>query len=240
MPLTLNANEARKADNFSSVIRETGKYICTITRAERLTSRKGTEGVGFSVKTDEGATANYLDVWTVNAAGKALMGNGIVNAILCCTRTKEAAEGEIHFERWDGDERRMVQTSAEGYPSLMGKKIGLVLQRELSTREDTGEDQDRVIIAAVFEAGTGFMASEILAQATKPEKLEKIAATILANPIKDRRKKHDLPAPTPRASTAHQESHPFDDDIPFTFVFTGLFSGLIAAACFLGDFVSYA
>jgi hypothetical protein len=210
MPLTLNANEARKADSFSSVIRDTGKYICTITRAERLVSRKGTEGVGFSVKTDDGATANYLDVWTVNAAGKALMGNGIVNAILCCTRTKEAAEGEIHFERWDGDERRMVKTAAEGYPALMGKKIGLVLQRELSTREDTGEEQDRVTIAAVFEAATGFMASEILAQATKPEKLEKIAATILANPIKDRRKKANGGM---QASAVAPHAAPLDDSL---------------------------
>lgn len=188
MPLVLNTAEARKADNFSSVIRDTGKYICTITRAQKLLSKKGTEGVGFSVKSDDGATANYLDVWTVSAAGKGLMGNGIVNAILCCAKIKEAAEGPIEFDVWDNDERRMVKTTAEGYPSLMGKKIGLVLQRELSTREDTGDEQDRVVIAAVFEPATGFMASEILAQATKPEKLEKIYTTIMANPIRDRRK----------------------------------------------------
>lgn len=215
MPLVLNTAEARKADNFSSVIRDTGKYICTITRAQKLLSKKGTEGVGFSVKSDDGATANYLDVWTVSAAGKGLMGNGIVNAILCCAKIKEAAEGPIEFDVWDNDERRMVKTTAEGYPVLMGKKIGLVLQRELSTREDTGDDQDRVVIAAVFEPGTGFMASEILSQATKPEKLDKIYATIMANPIRDRRKKADGPAPSRQAQPAASREAPFDDDIPF-------------------------
>ncbi|HYC01594.1 MAG TPA: hypothetical protein VEC57_20855 [Candidatus Limnocylindrales bacterium] len=214
MPLTLNANEARKADNFSSVIRDTGKYICTITRAQKLLSKRGTEGVGFSVKTEDGATANYLDVYTVNAAGKALMGNSIVNAILCCAKVREAVEGPIEFDVWDNNERRMVKASAEGYPALMGKKIGLVLQRELSTRDDNGEDQDRMTIAAVFEANTGFMASEILAQATKPEKLDKIVATILANPIKDRRKKLD--GPNSLAVAPH--AAPLDDSldsIPF-------------------------
>lgn len=217
MPLTMNSAEARKADNFSSVIRDTGKYICTITRAQKLLSRKGTEGVGFSVKSEDGATANYLDVWTVNATGKGLMGNGIVNAVMCCAKLREAVEGPIEFDAWDNDERRMVRTTAEGYPALMGKKIGLILQRELSTREDTGEEQDRITIAAVFEAGTGFMASEILAQATKPEKLEKILATIMSNPIKDRRKKTDSGAPALARQSApvKADTAPFDDDIPF-------------------------
>lgn len=212
--LKLNADAARKADNFSSVIRDTGKYLCTITRAQKLLSKQNTQGVGFSVRTDDGATATFLDVWTVNAAGKGLMGNGIVSAIMCCTKTKEAAEGAIEFEAWDYDLSRMAKTSGTGYPVLMGKKVGFVLQRELSIYD--GKEQDRVVIAAVFEAATGFMASEILGGATKAEKLEKIVATIMSNPIRDRRKKKEGGRPvSTAASPKTAESQDFDDDIPF-------------------------
>lgn len=216
MSLKLNTDEARKADNFSSVIRDTGKYICNITRAQKLLSKNGTEGVGFSIRTDDGASATFLDVWTVNAAGKSLMGNGIVNAVLCCTRTKEAAEGPIEFDAWDNDLGRMARTTATGYPALMGKKVGLVLQRELSTYD--GREQDRVVIAAVFEASTGFMASEILSGATKAEKLERIWSSISMSPVRDRREKTARLKPEPARASAESKSSTaddFDDDLPF-------------------------
>jgi hypothetical protein len=54
-----------------------------------------------------------------------------------------------------------------------------------------------------------------LAQATKPEKLDKIYATIMANPIRDRRKKADGPTPVRQASHAPAHDTPFDDSIPF-------------------------
>lgn len=213
MSLKLNADEARKADNFSSVIRETGKYLCTITRAQKLLSKAGTQGVGFSVRTDDGATATFLDVWTVNAAGKGLMGNGIVNAILCCTKTKEAPEGTIEFEAWDRDLGRIVKTSGQGYPVLMGKKVGLVLQREISTYD--GKEQDKVVIAAVFEAATGFMSSEILGGATKAEKLERIWTTISANPIRDRREKGGAPKSNMPSTSDVGFDQIDDSSIPF-------------------------
>src|SRR5690606_17051600 len=164
MGLTLNARDARKADNFSSVIRESGKYVGVITRAEKLLSRNNVEGVGFSFKTDDGASASFLDVYTVKPNGEKLRGYNVVQAILCCARLKTVSDGQITFERWDSDERKMVQATAPGYPELMGKRIGLVLQREIGTNDNTGNDTDRLNIFAVFEASTGLMASEILDQ----------------------------------------------------------------------------
>jgi hypothetical protein len=216
MSLSLNSNDARKADNFASVIRETGKYVGTITRAEKLLSKNKVEGVGFSFKTDDNASANYLDLYTVKPDGDRLRGYSIVQAILCCTRTKNAEDGRITFEKWDSDERRMVAATADGYPALMGKRIGLVLQRELGTNQNTGEDTDRLNIVAVFEASTGLTASEILDQKTKPEKLENIVRMIMANPVRDTRKRNA--GASPRQSHPNQpgqEAPPFDDDIPF-------------------------
>lgn len=213
MSLTLNANDARKADNFSSVIKETGKYVGTITRAEKLLSKNKVEGLGLSFKTDDGASANYLDIYTVKPDGEKLRGFNLVQAILCCTRTKTANDGTITFERWDNEERRMVQATAAGYPDLMGKRIGLILQRELATHSITGEDTERLNIVAVFEASSGLTASEILDSKTKAEKIEVIARAIANNPVRDSRKRGHQP--TRQASPPPHDAPPFDDDIPF-------------------------
>lgn len=211
MSLTLNANDARKADNFASVIRESGLYVGTITRAEKLLSKNNVEGVGLSFKTDEGASANYLDLYTVKPGGEKLRGYNIVQALLCCLRLRNVDEGRITFERWDSDERRMVQTTATGYPALMGARIGLALQKELQTNQNTGEDVERLNIVTVFDASTRLVASEILDGKTKAERIDFIAKMLANNPIRDTRKR----ASKPPTQTAANTSHDFDDDIPF-------------------------
>lgn len=213
MGLSLNAAEAKKADNISMVIRDSGKYVGTITRAEKLLSRNNVEGVGISFKTDDNASANYLDLYTVKPDGEKLRGYNLVQAILCCTRTKNAEEGTIQFEKWDPDERRLVLTNAPGYPALMGKRIGLVLQRELGTNQNTGSDTDRMNIVGVFEPGTELTATEILDNRTKPERLARVVRMIEANPIRDTRKQ--TAAPSRPIQPPAKDGAPFDDDIPF-------------------------
>lgn len=209
MSLTLDTNEARKADRVNSSIKESGKYIGVITRAEKLISKKGTQGFGLSFKSDDGATANYLDLYTVNTSGETLPSMATVQAILCCTKTKEAKEGNIQFDKWDNDAKATVKATAAGYPDLIGKRIGLLLQRELSTNNTNGKDVDRVVINGVFEADTELTASEILDKKTQPEKLAKMVSAL--KPVNDRR--------TNGASTNHSSqvntNDEFSDDIPF-------------------------
>ena len=185
MSLKFNTAAAKKADAIS-VIKETGKYVGTITRAEKLKSEKGTLGVGFSFKTDDGATANYLDIYTTSADGKELWGANLVQAILCCTRVNDAEEGDITFEKWTKDQG-IMQTKAVGYPSLMNKRIGLILQRELGTNPNTNTDTDKVVIVGVFEASSGLTSSEIIDKKTKPERADQKLRALL--PVNDRRKK---------------------------------------------------
>lgn len=214
MSLTLNSNDARKADNFSSVIRESGLYVGTITRAEKLLSKNNVEGVGLSFKTDDGASANYLDLYTVKPDGEKLRGYNVVQALLCCARLRNVDEGKITFERWDPEERRMVQTSAQGYPGLMGKRIGFALQKELQTHQITGDDVERMNILTVFEASTRLTASEILDNKTKAERIDFIAKMIAANPVRDTRKRQQPKTPT-QSATTQSNGGDFDDDIPF-------------------------
>lgn len=204
MSLELDVKTARDADRVSSAIREAGKYVGVITRAEKLLSEKNTEGLGISFKSDDGATANYLDLYTVNSKGEKLPSMATVQAILCCTKTKSADEGKITFEAYDKEAGAVIKKTVNGYPDLIGKRIGFLLQQELSTNIKTGKDNDRVIIYGVFEADTGFTASEILDKAMKPEKLEKMYANLMARPINDRR--------TAKPQTGQtQQNDPFDD-----------------------------
>jgi hypothetical protein len=213
MSLVLRSDDARKADNFSSIIRETGKYVGVITRAEKLLSNQGTQGLGLSFKSDDGASASYLDIYTVKSNGETLRGYNIVQAIMCCTRIKTADEGKINFDWWDNDARAMVQTSAAGYPSLMGKRIGLLLQQTLESHSITGADTNKLNIVAVFEPGTNLMASEILDKKTKGEKLDKVVQMIMASPIRDNRKK--IAGARPAAQQSASANVEFDDDISF-------------------------
>lgn len=212
MGLQLNSADARKADNIASVIRETGKYVGTITRAEKLVSRNGTKGVGFSFKADDGSTANYLDVYTEKDNGEKLRGHNIVNAILCCTRTKTAEDGDIVCEKWDNEARRTFSTTVPGYPALMGKRIGLVLQKELQTHSITGKDVERLNIFVAFEASTGLVATEILDGKTEPKRLDAVLKMLEMHPVRDSRaKKHAPPESRPTPADVDE----FDDDIPF-------------------------
>lgn len=208
MSLKFNADEARKADKTSSVIRETGKYVGVITRAEKLLSRNNVQGVGFSFKTDDGYTANYLDVYTVKANGEELWGVNLVNAVLCCARLKDVAEGEITFEKWDAEVREMAPTKAAGYPALMGKRIGFVLQRELGTNTNNGAETDKVVLVRVFEASSGLTSTEILDGKTKGVKLDEFMKTLL--PVRDNRKKTNV---APLRTGVETTPEWVDDDI---------------------------
>lgn len=214
MALTLNSDEARKADNISSVIRESGKYVGTITRAQKLLSKNDVQGLGLSFKTDDGASANYLDLYTVKPNGDILRGYNIVQALLCCCRIRDAQEGPITFERWDRDEGGMVEVTEEGYPAIMGKRVGFILQKELATHSITGADTERMNIVAVFEASTGLTASEILDKKTKAERIDQIEQMIMRSPVRDTRKRV---AKTPAVSQAPAagSNDDWDDSIPF-------------------------
>ena len=83
MALSLNADDAKKGDSISNVIYESGRYVGIITRAEKLLSRNAVEGVGLSFKADDGATASYLDIYTIRQSdGEKLRGYHLIQAVL--------------------------------------------------------------------------------------------------------------------------------------------------------------
>jgi len=229
MSLTFNSAEARKADAVSSVIRESGLYTGLITRAEKLTSKNKVQGLGLSFKSDDGASANYLDLYTIKPDGTSLRGFSIVQALLCCLRMRNVDDGEITFDKWDRESGRIVKARAPGYPALMGKRIGLVLQKELGINEMNGNETERMNILTVFEANSGLVSSEILDNKTEAKQIKSLERFIATNPVRDTRKKRANQSPV---RNQPQETSPvddnLDDDIPFAWATLIPLGGMLA------------
>lgn len=214
--LTFDAKEAARADQIASSITETGKYIGTITRAEKLRSTKGTEGLGLSFKSDDGATADYLDLYTVNAKGEILPSMKVVQALMGCLQMRGAQEGQIKCSKWNKDSRQREEVTVSGYPDMMGKRIGLLLQKTLET-DQNGADRERIQVFGVFQADTELTVSEILARKTTPETLPKMIQHLEAHPVRDNRKNKGA-APQQGYSAPQQSGGgfaDFQDDVPF-------------------------
>jgi hypothetical protein len=211
--LKLNRELATSADNIASGIKDSGKYIGVITRAEQLKSAKGTIGLGISFKADTGKTADYLDLWHTKADGETLSSLKTVNAILCCAKVSEARDGMIQCEKWNAEARQREKVSVPGYPDLMGKRIGFLLQQTLETDQD-GKDREKMQIFGVFNAETELTASEIFAKKTNPERLSSMLDALMSRPVRDNRKaaKKTATASQSRASGGFDD---MDDDIPF-------------------------
>jgi len=201
--------EQAKAAGVSNRITESGKYVGRFTRAEAIVSRQHTEGVEFSFETADGQTADFLTCWTYNEAGDSLYGLKVLNAIMTCLRVRQLAPRPMQFQGRDG------ARTAEGFPELMDKPIGLLLQREEYEKRD-GEVGFKFNIALPFEASSGLTAGEILAKTTTPAGLDKALAALRDKPLKrgtsDTRYANAGHPAQPLASTALGD---LDDDIPF-------------------------
>jgi len=218
--LTFNPQVAATADQIAAAITESGKYVGVITRAEKLLSSNNTQGLGLSFKTDSGETADYLDLYTVNAKGDALPSMKTVQALLGCLQLRGAKEDQIECIKYSKESRQREKFTVPGYPELMGKRIGLLLQKELSTNNKTGADSERIQIFGVFQPDTDLTVSEILARKTTPETLPKMLAYLAAHPVRDTRKagaKAQSPSSHSENPGAGMSSGfgDFPDDIPF-------------------------
>lgn len=205
--LKLDTKQASAADNLSAPINQAGKYVGTITRAERLQSDKGTKGLGLSFRADNGQTAEYLDLYHTNANNEPIVSAKAVNAIMACLKITEAQDGNIVCEKWNKSKGQREKVTVIGYPALMGKRIGFLFRISKETGQD-GKDRDRLEIFGVFNAETEMTASEILARATKAEKLPRMLEALMARPVVDKRDRR-------AASSGHSRDNRDGRDDPF-------------------------
>lgn len=210
----LNPELAKKADVVGAYISESGKYIGTFIRAEKLVSQsKGTDGIGFSFKDDAGRECRF-DVWTQKQNGEALSGLNQINAMMACLQVRSLKESPQTVKKWnDGKEEIMT---APCFVDLMNKPIGILLRsEEYAKMKDghlTGENGWRMGLFSIFQASTELMASEILTRKTQPEQLAKVLAQLADKPLK----KRSGSAPASVQGYQGGTGMPDDDlDIPF-------------------------
>lgn len=205
--------EAAKQANGGNYISETGKYIGVFTRAEAVTSEKGTEGTEFCFKDQSGASADFLSLWTHDKDGKELPSFKTFNALLACMRLRGVKSAIGKVEKYNTTTKSRELTDAEIFPDMQNKPIGLLLQKVWRADKP---GKYKFEICGVFEASTELTASEILARASAPVRLGQMVAN-----LKD---KHEAPrgntggmAATSAATAGSSNNFgtDFDDDIPF-------------------------
>lgn len=210
MNYTLDTKAANQADVIFSKIETKGRYIGTLTRAEAITSGKGTKGVDLSFKADSGETADYLTLWTHNADGKQLMGFNTLMAIMTCLRVKSLSAEPGVVEKYDQDQQKRVKVEVPLFKDLMNKPVGLLIAMEEYEKKDKSGTNWKPVISAAFDKD-GFTASEILNKSTSPATLAKMESALRDKPLKSGAA---MPAHSAAPATGGSFSD-FDNDIPF-------------------------
>ncbi|HDR9048799.1 hypothetical protein QZM42_33570 [Burkholderia vietnamiensis] len=209
----LDTNAARQADERSGRINEIGKFIGTFSRAEDVTSTKGTRGIDFAFETDDRLSANF-SLWTLNAQGESLFGFKQLQAMMACMRVRNIEPVRAVVKKWDRNSSSMVEVEAAVFKELMSKKIGILFETEDYEKND-GSIGTKVVPAAFFDPATELMAAEILDRKVQPLQLAKVVQSLRHRPLK---KRNGSPQATSRQSQDNASSGGFDemdDDIPF-------------------------
>lgn len=188
--------DAAKAAGESNYITHTGKYIGTFEDAVEVKSKQNTEGIELSFVSNIGQKANFLTLWTFNEAGEAIYGYKVLQALMTCMRLRELKPDQ--------------SGKATTYPALLGKPIGVLLQREPYEKSD-GSDGSKFNIVGCFDPSTELTAKEILERSTEPKQLASWVAQLSDRPKQARKQNGSAARSSP--PVGHPAS--FDGDIPF-------------------------
>ena len=164
--------EAALTAGQGGFINESGAYIITIAEAALTTSQSGARFVEFSGESDDGRKVQYLSVCTSKKDGTDnTFGVNMIHAIMGC-----AGVGQL-----------TMQMKAAGQyiaPEFSGKRVGLVLQKVLKSKND-GSDTYGLDIRMPFLANT----HQTLLEQSEGKNAEAVNKMISGLKDKDERKK---------------------------------------------------
>lgn len=116
--------EAALAAGQGGFITESGAYVVTILEAKYMTSKSGAESIEFSVETEDGKKANYINIYCQKKDKTPNMyGINMINAVMGCIGVQQLTT-------------KMIDVHTHLAPELIGQRIGLVLQKTLKTKSD--------------------------------------------------------------------------------------------------------
>lgn len=168
----LDTTAAKEANSGGKRITEPGEYTGTFRAAWYEQNDKGTESVNFIFVSDGGQEAGPLALYTHRGDGAELPSYKTLNAIMACMKQRKLTAQRGRVKLWDSQASQEVEKEKDTYPSLVGPRIGLVLQGEEYENRD-GDVKQRIVIAAPFEAATRKMADEVLSQSPDAAALDR-------------------------------------------------------------------
>ncbi|MFZ5406645.1 hypothetical protein [Enterobacter asburiae] len=224
-----SAEAALKAGS-SAGISETGAYEGVITSAV-YEFGKDSQSQALMLSLDaDGQKANFIRINFIGRDGSQTFGMGLIAAIMWAAQVKDAQA-----------QQRQGQNGPEWFlPAIEGKRVGLFLQKILTTKQDGSGDSYKLEVRHVFQPGSRLTYKEF----TDKTPAEAIATLERTMKDKDDRKPHDSSrggwgapsnnnggwgnnqtdpnsVPDSRLQQAnrqvsHNNQNPsFDDDIPF-------------------------
>lgn len=225
-----SAEAALKAGS-SAGISETGAYEGLITSAVYEFGKDGSKSQALTLSLDaDGQKSNFIRINFIGRDGSQTFGMGLIAAIMWAAQVKDAQA-----------QQRQGQNGTEWYlPALEGKRVGLFLQKILTTKQDGSGDSYKFEVRHVFQPGSRLTYKEFN-EKTPAEAIDTLERTMKD---KDDRKPHDSSrggwgapsnnnggwgnnqtdqnsVPDSRLQQANRQvsqnnQHPqFDDDIPF-------------------------
>lgn len=212
---SMNVNNAAKIGGTGR-INTTGPYEGVFTRAEAVSSDKGTIGIEFDFKTTDGATASFLSVWTNKANGEPLSGSAVIDALMLLLRVKDMSPKNITVEKWDNESRQVEKMQLPCFVDLMSKPIGLLLQKEIS--EYQGKQKEKMLIYGAYDIASRKTPREIVSKAPKAQALDTIIASLKDKIAKPQGGSASYAPPSSHGGDSYGGGHAFDDlddQIPF-------------------------
>lgn len=194
---TYNEEQAAKADDIANRIDTSGAYVGVLTRAEATESQGGTQGLVLELDAGSAGKCEFT-LWTRKEDGSSAFGMAFVQSIMMMMGLRGLRSVAGRVSRWDNDTNQRVEVDGEVFPDLLGKRIGLVLQKELTSKK-SGGDSYRMNLYGVFHHESRLTASEMKERKTMPAKLDKLLKSLKD---KDSRKPSAAEPATPSMTPA--------------------------------------
>lgn len=164
-----------KADDVAGRIDTSAAYIGTFKSAHAIESdRTHTVGIHFEFVSPGGGMTGF-DIWTRKEDGSTIFGWNQLQAMMAIMGLRGLRSVPGVYEGWQDGKRATLK--GEIFPDLVDKPIGLVLQKELYTKQDGG-NSFRMGLHAIFNPTSRLTASELKEGKVKGEKLEKILRSL--------------------------------------------------------------
>lgn len=152
----------------------TGPYVVKFTSVAAVEEDSGAEGLEFEFDAPGRGTGSFK-VYTKSKEGKQTFGYNQVMALmyLMGVKTLNSVRGKVNG--WVDQKREEID--GDRFPALEDKLVGIVLQKELTTKKSGGESY-RWNLVGQYQPETKLTASELKDRVVKPEKLAKILKSL--------------------------------------------------------------